>query len=479
MAGKNGATRQVGPDEVQLISREKTQLQTSISRRSYVETDKKKGLRFRRFFLETQWQVQQTKLLFYEVWKKHPWIRALVNKIANIAITVGWYIDYTGDGKANPIEKEHIQNFFKYPNYQESFPDILWKTIVQLKLFAESFWEMVKSDKGYPIDFYILDGSVRICVDEHGVPTSPAYIQKVFNETALFEYDEVVYFRFPDPLGKLHPSSELEALELSVLTDVYAMQLNKAVFTQGVRKGKAFIFPAETGEEQMKRNRAQIDNLHTGIIGSYSAFIALEGECTIQDLKLAEEKMEAEDLRKYLRSEMAAVIGTPLSKVGVDATDVKESEYVDKSFWQEEVQPLLDLVQNTLNRYLDYLGIYNYRFMFKKFPIRDLKETARLIDVLKKHGAISTDEVREMVGLDSLNTESSKKPFLITRNDSIIFVNEIESEKAKIDAVKKEEKASAFPFQIGRRRVARKGATLPSTEETAADEEGAAQDPFR
>jgi len=478
MEGKNDAPRQAGRMEIQLISRDRTQLQVSDSRREYVERDSKKGLRYRRYYLETEWQIIQTKLLFYDIWKKHPWIRALTNKIANIAITVGWFIDYTGAGKATPEEKKRIENFFMYPNYQESFSDILWKTIVQLKIFAESFWEMVKSRKGYPIDFYILDGAVRVCLDEHGNPGSPAYVQRVFNDTAEFEYDEVIYFKFPDPIGKVHPSSELEALELTVLTDVYAMALNKTTFTQGVRKGKAFIFPADTGPEQMKRNREQIDNLHSGIIGSYSAFVALEGECTVQDLKLTEEKMEAKDLREYLREEMAAVVGTPLSKVGVNAVDVKESQYVDKSFWQEEVQPLIDLVANTINRYLDLLGIYDYRFKFKKFPIRDLKETARLIDVLKKHGAISTDEVREMVGLDTLNTASSKKPFLVTRDGTIIFIDEIEKEKANIDAVKKEEKASAFPFQMGRRRIARKGATLPATEETAAEEEEAAPDPF-
>lgn len=479
MDRETGVTDSVEREEVQLISREE-KLPKEIRIKSFVSGGKQKGLRFREWYRETRHQRLMARQLYYDVWRKHPWVRALVNKIANIATTVGFHIAYEGEGELDKKAIKMITSFFEYPNYKQSFADILWKTIVQLKLFYESFWEVVKSPEGYPKDYWVLDGPIIVRVDEHGNPLVPAYVQKVRANIAEFNYDEIVHFKFLDPMGRLYPSPELEALELSVLTDIYAMQLNKNTFTKGVRKGKAFIFPADTGDEQMKRNREQIENLHQGIQGAFSAFIAFEGECTVQDLDLFETKMEAKELREYLRDEIAAVIGTPLSKVGIEATDVKESDYIDRSFFQEEVQPILGLVEGAINRYLDLCGIQDYRFRFRKFPIRDLKEYARFIDVLKKHGLASMDDIREMIGMKRLGTKSSNVPYLMTRDGTVVVTSEILEEKKRLDETKEKELKSGFSFNVGSRKVLRKGKSVPSyrEDEEVSDEEDESPDPF-
>lgn len=480
MGRESRAMRSAEQEEVQLVSRD--ELIPVIKTKPFLPKDEFKGFRFRSFFYEGHYRTLQIKTLYYRVWKQHPWVRAMVDKIANFATIIGWDIKYEGEGTQNPKDSKSIRDFFRFPNYKESFPDIIWKTIVQLKLFAESFWEIVKSPQGFPQDFWILDGSVKPIVDQHGnpIPGMPAYIQKVMADEAEFAFDEVLHFRFLDPMGNLRPSSELEALELTVLVDIYAMQLNKQNFLQGVRKGKAFIFPADTGEEEMKRNRAQIDNLHQGILGAFSAFVALEGECKVEDLKLSETQMEAKQLREYLRDEMSAVLGTPLSKIGIRAADVKESQLIDKSFFQEEVKPILDLIQNTINRYLDLVGILDYRFMFREFPIRDLKETARLIDVLKKHGTVSQNEIREMTGLPLLASPDADRPYLILKDGTVIFTDDISQEKVKIDEKKKSEVAHQFSFLGGPRKITRKGSLFPSAvgEEDLEEEEEYEPDPF-
>ena len=453
--------KQVEQEEVQLATREENlpAIKTSIS----TPHDNFKGFRFRSYFDTTAYYKLTAKQIHYQVWKEHPWVRALVDKFAKMAITIGWDISYKGEGKANSQIINSITNFFEYPNYKESFNDILWKTVIQLKLFWESFWEIVKDEEtGYPVDFWILDGVVVPIVDEHGnpYPDKPAYIQQVMQNTASFDFNEIIHFTFLDPMGNLRPAPELEALEFSILLDIYAMQLNRQSFISGVRKGKAFIFPSDTGEENMKRNREAINNLHQGILGAYSAFCALEGECTIQDLQLIETTMEAKELREYLRDEISAVIGTPLVKVGLKITDVKENEYLDRAYFQEEVKPLLGIIQDSINRYLDLIGVMEYRFRFRDFPIRDLKEIARMVDVLKKHGAISTNEIRNMIGLPPLSNPESNKPYFIMEGNSIVFSEEIGKEKIKRDAQNEKAVAQGQTFLFNtnpKRQILRKG----------------------
>jgi len=458
------ADSQTERDEVQLVKEEK--LPSTINIETYVPEADRKGYRFRSTGFTTVHQVKRLKQLHYDMYKKHPWLRAAVEKIAKVAVTVGHDIKYVGKGEVDENAKMLIENFFKSPNQTESFADIMWVTVIQLKLNAECFWEVVKASAGYPKDFYTLNGDISPNVDLHGYPIKgkPAYVQKVMSEEANFDYDEVIWIKFSDPFGKLRPTSQFESLEQSTLLDIYAMKLNKSIFTRGVKKGKAFIFPGQLGEEQIKRNRAQISMLHEGIEGAYSAFIALEGECEIKDLKLEETKMEGKDLREYVRDEMLGVIGTPISKLGISQTQVKESQYINKTFFQEEIKPILDLIQNKINSYLDLLGIYDYRFIFKKTSMSDQKDVARLVDVLSKHGAVSLNEIREMVGLSPKHNTTFNKPFIMFKDGTFIFCEEMYDNRKKIieERQKKKKEQPTFSFDIGPRRITRKGTEFPS-----------------
>jgi len=427
----------------------------------------RKGYRFRQFYFEHPWTQHQLKQLYYGIYRKHSWTRTMVDKIAKFAISVGFDIKYTGTNLSDKRSAMLMKNFFKYPNFQESWEDVLFKTVVQLKLFGSSYWEIVENSMGYPVDFYILDGAILPQFDEHGSPKSPAYIQRVLGETCDFEYNEVMWFKFPDPIGKLLPSSPLEPVEASILLDMYAIGLNKRQFTQGVRKGKAFIFPENTGEEAMKRNKAQIDQMHEGLQGSYKPFLALEGECKIEDLELQETKMEAKDLREFLRDELAAVIGTPVSKLGIESTDVKESQFIDRTFYNEEIRPLLKMIENTINRYLDLVGIFDYRFCFKKVNFTDIKEMARVADVLKKHGAVSINEVREMFGLSAKENADADRTFIVGKGGMIIFTDALES---TIEKTNSEALALPYSFKIGKRKLIKNtGELFPAADDNAVD----------
>jgi len=458
--------RQDGQDEVQLATR--TENIPVLKADVVVPHDNFKGFRFRAYFDTSSYYKLTLKQIHYQVWKQHPWVRALVDKFPKMAITIGWDIVYKGKGAADKTIVENMTNFFQYPNYKESFNDILWKTVIQLKIFWEAYWEVVKNeDTGYPQDYWTLDGVVVPIVDEHGnpYPDSPAYVQQVMSNTAYFNFDEVIRFSFLDPMGNLKPSPDFEALEMTILLDVYAMQLNRQSFISGVRKGKAFVFPEGTGEEAMKRNKKEIDNLHQGILGAFTAFCALEGECKLEDLQLTTTEMEAKDLREFLRDEISAVIGTPLVKVGLKITDVKENEYLDRAYFQEEVKPVLGIIQDSINRYLDLIGVYEYRFQFRDFPIRDLKEIARMVDVLKRHGAISTNEIRNMIGLAPLQNVDSNRPYFLMPDGTIVFSEEIGVEKIKRDKIQEKavSQTSLFNFQVPKRQVLRKGVESQET----------------
>lgn len=426
---------------------------------SVVPEDKRKGFAEKEFLRSDSYYRRRQKIIYYNAWRFHPWVKAFVNKIAKVALTVGWNIKFIGEGVADKQVLNAVNNFFRYPNYKESFDDILVKTIIQIKLFAEAFWEVVKSEDGYPEDFYSLDGYIEPRVDEHGQPLNPAFVQYVQDNTAEFCYDEVLWFKLPDPMGSLNPKSEFEGLEYALNLDFNALALNKRKQSQGVHKGKLYIFPMGTGREVMEANRAEIKALHEGVQGSYSPAAAIEGECTIQDIAVGDEDMVGSQLRKFNISEMSAVIGTPLAKVGLSGStelEVKEGNFVTKGFFDEEIKPILSIIQDTVNRYFDLIGMYDYRFVFKNYPSRDLKEISRLVDVLRKNGICTINEAREMVGLDPI--QGGDVAWLQLREGTIIVTTEIAEAMKEMKERKDQEQSGAVrlgTYNFGSRKITR------------------------
>ena len=402
---------------------------------------------------QRQKSIQQ---LYYSIYRKHPWIRSGVTRKARIVSMSGWTIESTDGKTKEDARKNQIENFFKFPNQFESMVDILYKTSIQLDLFNVTYWEIVKDSDGDPIDFYSMDGAIDVKVDKHGLPLSPAYVQKIGQNIATFSYDELLRFVVPDPRTNLDPSSDMEALEKTLLLDVNAMNLNHDKQKNGVRSGKAFIFPADLSPEQMKRNETEVHNLAGGVTGAFSAFLALQGDLTIQDLQIAEAEMEQKDLREFNRDEIAAVLGIPVSKMGITGVQVKEGEYLTKTFIEEDIWPRLQLIQNTLNRYFRLMGIDDYMFVFEPPRSRDMREVGRLIDVLKKYGVISINEARRMAGLKPI--PNGDDYFVILKDGSIIIVDEMEAENAKQEQRVPEKQSSApfkYAYQGGVKKVQR------------------------
>lgn len=418
---------QVGREEVQMVAtKNKSDASLPVISVEAITPEEKKGLMFRSYRLDIDFKKQSLNELHYIMYLKHTWLRAMIDKKAKMGTTIGFYIRKNEGAKENLERKQAIENFFNYPNPQETWTQTLFKTLIQVQIFAESFWEMVLDKNDIPKDFYILDGVVYPQFDEHGMFKDPAFIQKMRGDSAEFKINEVIWFKFPDPMGNITPPSLVETLEAAVLLDIYAMGLNKKIFTQGIKKGKVFAFPENTGEEQMKRNRIEIKNLHSSVEGAYSAFIAVEGECEIKDLALVETKMEAKDLREFLRDEFAAVSGTPVQKLGLANVTLEDVEYVERTFYSQEVQPLLNLVEEQINLYLVKTGINDYTFKFKQYSIRDHRETARLLDVLRRRGYTTINEGRELIGFEPLEGENYNKPFLEFPDGNIVFIDQID-----------------------------------------------------
>lgn len=115
---------------------------------------------------------------------------------------------------------------------------------LSLCLWGQSFWAIEKDEFGNPKEIWWLKPSrVRV------VPDSKGYIRGYIYEPANggppigFFPDEVVWFRYPNPLDEFSPLSPLVAAQRSAETGSAMLDSNKALFDKGLQIG-GFVIPS-------------------------------------------------------------------------------------------------------------------------------------------------------------------------------------------------------------------------------------------
>jgi HK97 family phage portal protein len=131
---------------------------------------------------------------------------------------------------------------------------------LSMGLWGQSFWA-IESDKIGPREIWWLKPSKM-----HVIPDENGYIKGFLYEVTNANYkdrfipftpDEIVWFRYPNPLDELAPMSPLLAAERASTNGAAMMDSNSKIFNQGMQAG-GFITPIG---DKMSFTKAQADDL--------------------------------------------------------------------------------------------------------------------------------------------------------------------------------------------------------------------------
>lgn len=170
---------------------------------------------------------------------------------------------YRGSGSTRKIvDSSPAVDLLKHVN-----PHWTWRRLARMDelsmgIWGQSFWA-IESDKLGPREIWWLKPSKM-----HVIPDSSGYIKGFlyevtnanFSERFIpFTPDEIVWFRYPNPLDEMSPLSPLLAAERASTTGTAMMDGNAAIFNQGMQAG-GFITP---NGDKTSFTKPQADDLET------------------------------------------------------------------------------------------------------------------------------------------------------------------------------------------------------------------------
>jgi len=343
------------------------------------------------------------------LWRRHTWVRAAIRRIAMIGISEGWEIlaptdddpgsddDYDLLARLFAPEVDEVENIRQW-----QLPKMkLYVTFARLRLFGEASWEVVLDGFGQPIDFALMYGTVVPNVDSRGRFRDPqrAYTQVVGAAREVFAEDEVLRFEVLDIDGRLGVS-DLEALELAATTDMLAAVWNRNTFKNNRTPPGVYLFDPNITSEDAAEARAGIEEAYSGVEGANKPYIALKGMTEYKPVG-APFGRDQEFLkgRRFNRDEELALLGTPAGVLGaVEDVSRHTLENLIEIVYRQEVAPLQEMVEQSLNLWIRRQGITGWEFRFRKPTFGDEASEVKAADTRIKIGMSTANQERARRG---------------------------------------------------------------------------------
>lgn len=370
----------------------------------------------------------QDNEIYWELFRKHPWIRACVRIIANAVSQEGFSVSAIDGDDAqsvdDPREKE-IREFFRLAFAPKTFRQAIKSLAVDLKIFGFGYWRKNCSGRlltnlermdprlivprlnadSTAIDHYDVRrnqlAGTGIIVEQAGSKQIPA------GEIIRFSLDEGgdVVFGSPSPL---------EALDLTTSMDLNIRRHRNSFFRNGATVGNVLI-NKDADEDAIKSAMKVFQSMKVGVTSAYSNLI-LPGDWEIKSLmQSGKNDVDFVKATEIVRDEICAVYSVPVSKlldVSGSMGQAGKGED-DETFEQECVLPLEELIYEKMT----------VEILQKEFDIDDLELVPRRRNALRYDRIMSAingvkmgmtgNEARSLVGLAASDAPGMDTPLFI------------------------------------------------------------------
>jgi len=289
------------------------------------------------------------------------WVYAAVNAIAQEAARQKPYL-YVNTGQADheqtPLPHTHpLCRLLDNPNPWLTPWEMWYLTIVYLELTGNCFWYVASrriGDKrlGTPAEVWIVptpwvkvipDAEMYVKAYEVSPPGVP---------TEMFEPDEIIHLKYPNPMNPHYGLSPLQANALTVDAHTELLKSRYQTFLAGPRPGVVLHTDQTLTDAAIRRLEEKLEQKYAGRDNWHRPMV-LEQGLKASPWTLTPAEMDFMNSSKMTRDEILAVFRVPPPVTGIVENTGLGSSIWDGArvmFCEGTIQPKLDLIGQALTR---------------------------------------------------------------------------------------------------------------------------------
>lgn len=406
-------------------------------------------------------ELSKTGML--ETYRKSLYVFACINKIATKTASIDFEMYKVTNSKGEMIEiKMHpLLDLLYKPNPFQTKAEFMETTIINLKCTGDAFWFKVRNKGGKVVELWNLRPDyISIVADETNFIKEYRFT-KNSGETVSFAPEDIIHFKYPDPLsqylgmGPLHPASK------RVQTEEYATDFQRNFFLNSARPDAVIKNPgSELTPEQKIDIRDGFGKRHEGVKNSSKVAI-LDGGLEYQLISLSQKEMDYIESLRFTRDDILVAFQVPKPLLAiVDDVNRANSETAMYIFLSETIAPEIKRIVDKINEEMTYKDFGEQFVLSFEDPTPENRELE-----LKEYSEGLTNnyllinEVRQKEGLAPVNGGWSFYMSLMNapvgglpqNGNKSISIDEIISDSRKnekiISKAKSEEKPKLYNFR--------------------------------
>lgn len=365
----------------------------------------------------------------YETFSKEAYLKNVISfrcidMIAKSVSSTPWDIfNKDSKGRRKKIEGHPLRQVFKRPNPFESFNQIALKAVAFYCIAGNSYIEKVvpvstrtdTGSQGTPKELYVLRPDRINLIQDEGSGLISGYKYTGTNgKSATFKRDlvtgacDILHLRGFNPLDDFYGGSTSESSGYEIDTYNEMTNWNKSLLQNMARPGMIFQVTGNLTDTQFESLEKQLNENYSGSNKTGKNLI-LESEkgTTAVPYGWSPKELDYVEGGRELARRICLAYGVPPMLLGIPG-DNTYSNYQEArlAFWEETIFFYLQLLGGELNNWLFGASEEN---VFLEPILDDVPALAPRRDALWQRANtatfITTNEKREMVGLDDIGPE--------------------------------------------------------------------------
>lgn len=241
-------------------------------------------------------------------------IAKIAEKIASIDLEQYQILNSRGDTKE--IVSSRLLDLLYKPNPFQTKGEFWKTTIINLKTTGDAFWFKVRNKSGNVLELWNLRPDMVTIV------TDPVHFVKEYRfskrtgEIIYFAPEDIIHFKYPNPLSEYNGSAPLMAAKSRIVTEEYAANYQRDFFINNAR-------PDAIIKSVNNLKQADKDELREGWKKKYqgpgknSKLAILSGGLEYQQISLSQKEMDFIESIKANRDDILIAFGVPKTVLGI------------------------------------------------------------------------------------------------------------------------------------------------------------------
>jgi HK97 family phage portal protein len=332
-----------------------------------------------------------------------PWVRSCVQVIAyscaNVELTL---VDLTApDDNREPIDKSPFLDLIARPNpFQTGFQllELLW---TDLELTGNAYMSLEAMDgAGRPAELYRLAPD-KMTVVPNAKSKVESYKYTVNSRSVEYQPEEMLHFKYPNPLDELYGMGVIEAGEARFDSEMAMAEHERQFWRNGAKITGILQTDQPVDDSTFNRLRDRITGFFRG--SGYSTLM-LEAGLKYQSVSDGPAKLGMLDMAHASRDMILAMFGVPPTKVGILENANYKAQNSDEFFYGETISPKLTRMEQDLVPLCQrFHPGTNLVPQFERRDFIDDLPVATVSDLMSKSLAWTVNDIRQYQGKDPID----------------------------------------------------------------------------